>query len=66
MEIRPVRAGRGGGLRELGLRALGDAPHAYFASLENEERLPLSSWEEGPPRVPARYGMAGLAGVVGC
>jgi hypothetical protein len=46
MEIRPVRQDEAAALRELRLRALGDAPHAYFASLESEERLPLSYWEE--------------------
>ncbi|HEV8651509.1 MAG TPA: GNAT family N-acetyltransferase [Actinomycetes bacterium] len=46
MEIRPVRRGEAAGLRELRLRALGDAPYAYFASLENEESLPLSYWED--------------------
>jgi len=45
MEIRPVRREEAAGLRELRLRALRDAPHAYFASLESEERLPLSYWE---------------------
>jgi ribosomal protein S18 acetylase RimI-like enzyme len=46
MEIRPVRRGEAAGLRDLRLRALRDAPHAYFASLESEERLPLSYWED--------------------
>jgi hypothetical protein len=46
MEIRPVRRGEAGGLRELRLRALRDAPYAYFASLEREESLPLSYWED--------------------
>jgi len=46
MEIRPVRRDEAASLRELRLRALREAPHAYFASLESEERLPLSSWEE--------------------
>src|SRR5512132_2091319 len=46
MEIRPVRRDEAGGLRELRLRALRDAPYAYFASLEREESLPLSYWED--------------------
>jgi ribosomal protein S18 acetylase RimI-like enzyme len=46
MEIRPVRRDEAAGLREPRLRARRDAPHTYFASLESEEGLPLSSWEE--------------------
>ena len=46
MEIRPVRRDEAGGLRELRLRALRDAPYAYFASLGREESLPLSYWED--------------------
>lgn len=46
MEIRPVRRGEAAGLRELRLRALRDAPSAYFASRGNEESLPLSYWED--------------------
>jgi ribosomal protein S18 acetylase RimI-like enzyme len=46
MEIRPVRRDEAAGLRELRLRALRDAPYAYFASLEREESLPLSYWED--------------------
>jgi ribosomal protein S18 acetylase RimI-like enzyme len=46
MQIRPVRRDEAAGLRELRLRALRDAPYAYFASLEREESLPLSYWEE--------------------
>jgi hypothetical protein len=46
MEIRPVRRDEAAALRELRLRAPGDAPHADFASLESERRLPLSYWEE--------------------
>jgi hypothetical protein len=45
MEIRPVRREEAAGLRELRLRALRDAPHAYSTSLESEESLPLSYWE---------------------
>jgi ribosomal protein S18 acetylase RimI-like enzyme len=46
MEIRPMRREEAASLRELRLRALRDAPHAYPASLESEERLPLSYWED--------------------
>jgi ribosomal protein S18 acetylase RimI-like enzyme len=46
MQIRPVRRDEAAGLRELRLRALRDAPYAYFAALEREESLPLSYWEE--------------------
>jgi hypothetical protein len=54
MEIRPVRQDEAAALRELRLRALGDAPHAYFASLESEERLPLSYWEEWATQGPGK------------
>jgi hypothetical protein len=61
MEIRPVRRDEPAGLRELRLRAVGDAPHAYFASLESEERLPLSYWEEWATQGPDKSnGMSGL------
>jgi hypothetical protein len=53
MEIRPVRREEAASLRELRLRALGDAPHAYSASLESEERLPTGerrSMASDPPR----------------
>jgi ribosomal protein S18 acetylase RimI-like enzyme len=46
MQIRPVQQSEAADLRRLRLGALRDAPHAYFASLESEERLPLSHWEE--------------------
>lgn len=46
MAIRPVRRDEAASLREIRLRALGDAPQAYFASLESEEGLPLSYWED--------------------
>jgi hypothetical protein len=45
MAIRPVRRDEAASLREIRLRALGDAPQAYFASLESEEGLPLSYWD---------------------
>ena len=54
MEIRPVRRDEAAALRELRLRALGDAPHAYWAWLESEERLPLSYWEKWATQVPAK------------
>jgi hypothetical protein len=46
MAIRPVRRDEAASPREIRLRALGDAPQAYFASLESEEGLPLSYWED--------------------
>jgi ribosomal protein S18 acetylase RimI-like enzyme len=46
MEIRPVRKDEAARLRELRLRAIQDAPHAYFASVESEASLPLAYWEE--------------------
>jgi RimJ/RimL family protein N-acetyltransferase len=46
VEIRPVRLGEAADLRELRLRALRDAPRAFFASLDSERRLPLSYWED--------------------
>jgi hypothetical protein len=46
MAIRPVRRDEAASMREIRLRALGDAPQAYFASLESEEGLPLSYWED--------------------
>jgi hypothetical protein len=55
MEIRPVRRDEAA-LRELRLR-----------SLESEDRLPLSYWEEwAHPGSRQSNGMSGLAGVVGC
>ena len=46
MAIRTVRRDEAASLWEIRLRALGDAPQAYFASLESEEGLPLSYWED--------------------
>lgn len=46
MEIRPVKHGEAADLRKLRLRALRDAPDAYFGSLDSEQRLPLSHWED--------------------
>jgi hypothetical protein len=46
MAIRPVRRDEAASLWEIRLRALGDAPQAYFASLESEEGLPLSCRED--------------------
>jgi GNAT superfamily N-acetyltransferase len=45
MEIRTVRWDEAAALRDLRLRALGDAPYAYFAPLESEAGLPLAYWE---------------------
>jgi len=41
-----VRRGEAAALRDLRLRALGDAPYAYFASLESEASLPSAYWED--------------------
>jgi ribosomal protein S18 acetylase RimI-like enzyme len=46
MEIRRVRPDEAAGLREIRLRALRDAPEAYFSSPESEEGLPPGHWEE--------------------
>jgi ribosomal protein S18 acetylase RimI-like enzyme len=46
MEIRAVRAGEGTRLRELRLRALRDAPEAFFRSLAAEEAVPAEEWEQ--------------------
>ncbi|HEY3260035.1 MAG TPA: GNAT family N-acetyltransferase [Pseudonocardiaceae bacterium] len=45
MRIRPLRAGEGAKLRELRLRALRDAPHAFFHSLDTERAVPAEEWE---------------------
>jgi ribosomal protein S18 acetylase RimI-like enzyme len=45
MEIRALRRGEGARLRELRLRALRDAPQAFFWSLETEERTTAQDWE---------------------
>jgi GNAT superfamily N-acetyltransferase len=44
-EVRRVGAGEGARLRELRLRALADAPHAFYSSLAEEESRPLEEWE---------------------
>jgi len=46
MRIRAVRPGEGARLRELRLRAVGEAPHAYFHSLDGETQTPVSYWED--------------------
>jgi GNAT superfamily N-acetyltransferase len=40
-----VRVGEGARLRELRLRALADAPHAFYSSLSKEETRLLEDWE---------------------
>ena len=40
-----MRAGEGTRLREIRLRALGDAPAAFFSSLESERGWPVDHWE---------------------
>lgn len=45
MEIRPLRAGEGAKLRELRLRAVSDAPQAFFHSLAAEQAIPPQDWE---------------------
>jgi ribosomal protein S18 acetylase RimI-like enzyme len=44
--IRPLRAGEGPRLRELRLRAIQDAPHAFFHPADVEEALPPAHWED--------------------
>ena len=46
MEIRRVRSGDGGQLRDVRLRALADAPYAYSSSFEREAGLGSEYWEE--------------------
>jgi GNAT superfamily N-acetyltransferase len=45
-QIRAVRAGEGPLLRELRLRAIRDAPHAFFQPPEVEAALPAAHWDE--------------------
>jgi RimJ/RimL family protein N-acetyltransferase len=45
MDIRPVRPEEAGRLRELRLRALRDAPEAFFSSYDSERVLPEAYWE---------------------
>jgi GNAT superfamily N-acetyltransferase len=45
MEIRQVRLAEAGRLRALRLRALQDAPQAFFSSLDKEEKFPAAYWE---------------------
>jgi RimJ/RimL family protein N-acetyltransferase len=54
MEIRPVRPAEAGRLRELRLRALRDAPQAFFSTLESERRLPDAYWESWAGTVDSR------------
>ena len=46
VEIRPVRRNEAAALRELRLRALGEAPGSFFSSVDSERDLPMASWEE--------------------
>jgi GNAT superfamily N-acetyltransferase len=43
--VRRVRANEGARLRELRLRALADAPRAFYSSLTEEESRPRAEWE---------------------
>jgi GNAT superfamily N-acetyltransferase len=42
--VRPIAAGEATALRELRLRALGDAPAAFASTLAAESRLPRDHW----------------------
>lgn len=46
MEIRRLRSGDGGRLREVRLRALADAPYAFSSSFEREAVLGQEFWED--------------------
>jgi ribosomal protein S18 acetylase RimI-like enzyme len=46
MELRRVRAGEGALLRGLRLRALADAPRAFFTTLETDAAEPPERWED--------------------
>jgi GNAT superfamily N-acetyltransferase len=45
MQLRRVRAGEGALLRDLRLRALADAPRAFFSTLDAEAAEPPERWE---------------------
>jgi RimJ/RimL family protein N-acetyltransferase len=45
MELRQVRAAEGALLRDLRLRALADAPRAFFSTLDAEAAEPPERWE---------------------
>jgi ribosomal protein S18 acetylase RimI-like enzyme len=45
MELRRVRAGEGASLRDLRLRALADAPRAFFTTLDTDAAEPPEHWE---------------------
>ena len=45
MEVRRLRSGEGGAVRDLRLRALRDAPYAFSSSFAEEEHDPLQRWE---------------------
>jgi ribosomal protein S18 acetylase RimI-like enzyme len=50
IELRPLRQGEAGQLRELRLRALQDAPAAFAASLQGGRALPPEAWTEWATR----------------
>jgi RimJ/RimL family protein N-acetyltransferase len=56
MEIRPVRPGEGGKLRELRLRALADAPDAFSATYEGDAARPPEWWERQDVVIAERDG----------
>ena len=45
MRIRPVRRGEGARLRELRLRAIDEAPRAFFWSPQTERDITAQQWE---------------------
>jgi ribosomal protein S18 acetylase RimI-like enzyme len=45
VEVRSLRVGEGARLREFRLRALDDAPHAYYWSRAAEEAITAAEWE---------------------
>ncbi len=51
MDVRPVREGEADRLHALRLRALADAPHAYFWPREVEEALDWTPWTTSADRV---------------
>jgi ribosomal protein S18 acetylase RimI-like enzyme len=67
--IRPVRPGEGARLRDFRLRALNDAPHAFYWPIEVEESVSVEEWERwaAPDRVMfvVEEGSAWL-GMAGC
>lgn len=45
VDVRPLRPGEGTRFRELRLRAIADAPHAFFWSAETERSFTADHWE---------------------